>query len=316
MTDTVSRSAAPGGRGPRVVVGVDGSPDSIAALRAGEWAAAARGGTLVAVAAWGSPMIVARPPVVLPDEREAAMTVLREAIEDAFHGRCIVPIEAVVQSGRAAAVLVEHSRDADLLVVGSRGHGGFGGLLVGSVSMACTMHAACPVLVLHDGQAPVAEVARAGGRVVVGVGGSPASAVVLRAAADAAAEMDAELLAVAAWEDTLVNPDDYGDYRVELETSARRSLDTALAEAFPEGRPARLHDVLREGPAARVLVDESRNAELVVVGRSGRSEFAGLLLGSVALPVAEHAESPVLVVPIPSGAAPRRSTGDLAGVHA
>lgn len=300
MNDTTGRQTSSiGGRGSRVVVGVDGSLDSIAALRAGEWAAAARGGTLVAVTAWGIPMIMPRTPAVVPDLQETAEELLTEAIADAFAGRCLVPIERAVRAGSPAMVLVEESRDADLLVVGSRGHGGFVGLMIGSVSMATAMHAACPVLVMHAGDAVPAKDAPSGARVVVGVGGSPVAGTVLRAAADAAAEMDAELLAIAAWQDTTIYADAYIDVRTELEAAAERDLATAVAEAFPDGRPPRLHTVLREGAAAATLVTESHDADLVVVGRSGHGEFAAVLLGSVALPVAEHAKSPVLVIPAP-----------------
>lgn len=254
-------------------------------------------------------------PVVVPDQREAAASMLREAVRDAFHGRSIVPIDTVEERCRAAAVLVEHSRGADLLVVGSRGHGGFTGLLVGSVSMACTMQA-CPVLVLHEGSFPVAEGATVRGGVVVGVGGGPASTFVLRVAAEVAAEMDAELVAVAAWEDTAPYPDAESDVRIELESAARRSLDSAIDDAFPNGRPPRLRRVLAEGSAAGMLVNESRNADIVIVGRSGRGELAGLLLGSVALPVAEHAESAVLVVPVPTRTERLQSPGAPIRAHA
>jgi nucleotide-binding universal stress UspA family protein len=152
--------------------------------------------------------------------------------------------------------------------------------------------------VIHDGTVPAPDAPSAGGRVVVGVGGSPAAATVLRVAAEAAAEMEAELVALAAWEDTTAFGDPELDVRAELEGAARRELEGAVDEVFGDARPPRLRAVLREGPAARVLVEESADADLVVVGRSGRSEFAGVLLGSIALPVAEHAASPVLVVPV------------------
>ncbi|GAA2753966.1 universal stress protein [Amnibacterium kyonggiense] len=292
-----SNPSRPSDHRPRVVVGVDGSADSVAALRAGEWAAAARGGELVAVVAWGVPMIVPRAPIVIPDLREAAATLLQEALVDAFHGRCVVPVRTVIVQGGPADVLVEESRTADLLVVGSRGHGGFVGLLIGSVSMACAMHAHCPVLVMHGGdRAPDAE-SPSGGRVVVGVGGAASATAVLRAATEAAAEMDAELDAVAAWEDTTMYADAYVDFRSEVQDQAQRELDDAVAAAFRDDRPPRLHPSLREGPTARVLIEASADADLLVVGRAGHRELAGLLLGSVALPVAAHAKCPVLVVP-------------------
>ena len=304
MTDTPVHQAMPvGGRGPHVVVGVDGSPDSIAALRAGERAAEARGGTLVAVSAWSVPTVVLQAPSVFPDLEDAAVAVLHHAIEAAFHGRCSVPIDTVVQLGGAAPILLEQSRDAILLVVGSRGHGGFTGLLLGSVSMACAMHAACPVLVLHDGPVHAPGAPRRARRVVVGVGGSADASRVLRVAAVAAATMDAELVAVAAWEGATMFPDAIGDFRAEFVAHAQRDLDQEIERAFADGRPPRLTRALRQGQAASVLLQESARADLVVVGRSGHSALAGMVLGSVALPVAEHAKSPVLIVP---AEAPRR----------
>jgi nucleotide-binding universal stress UspA family protein len=298
MNRTESELVPQPGREPRVVVGVDGSADSIAALHAGAWAAAMRGGTLVAVTAWGVPMIVPRAPVVIPDLREAAVRVLDEALIDAFHGDSLVPIEKVVKAGTAAGVLVEAAVEAALLVVGSRGHGGFAGLMLGSVSMACAMHAPCPVLVMHHGD-PVPSGGRstAPGRVVVGVGDGPAATPVLQVAAQAALEMDAELVAVTTWTDVGFSGDSYIDIRGEVSGAAGTRLDERIAEAFPAGRPPRLHAEVREGGAAATLVSESRTADLVVVGRSGRGVLAGVLLGSVCLPVAEHASSPVLVVP-------------------
>jgi hypothetical protein len=67
------------------------------------------------------------------------------------------PVDLVVRQGGAAAVLIDQSRDADLLVVGSRGHGGFAGLILGSVSTACAEHAHCPVLVVHGTRARTAN---------------------------------------------------------------------------------------------------------------------------------------------------------------
>ena len=286
------------GRGPRVVVGVDGSPDSIAALHAGAWAAAMRGGTLVAVTAWGVPLIVPRAPVVIPDLRAAAVEVLDGALADAFHGSAIVPVEKVVRSGTAADVLVEEAVEAALVVVGSRGHGGFAGLLLGSVSMVCAMRAPCPVLVMHHGD-PVPPAARAStpGRVVVGVGDGPAATPVLQVAAQAAREMDADLVVISTWNDVSFSGDAYVDFRSEVTEAARTHLDERIAQAFPTERPSHLKAELREGGAAKVLIQESRTADLVVVGRSGHGALAGVLLGSVCLPVAEHAASPVLIVP-------------------
>jgi nucleotide-binding universal stress UspA family protein len=286
------------GERPRIVVGVDGSPDSLAALRAGAWAAAARGGSLTAVLAWGAPMTTSEAMLMLPDLHEEAQQRLHDAIREALGEHPLVPVGSIVTSETTTAALVQASEGADLLVVGTRGHGGFAGLLVGSVSMACTMHARCPVLVVHDGSALTdGQEARNGARVLVGVGDSIASVTVLRAAARIADELDAELLAVRAW----LAPPTLPGSRPELHDEARATATHALARqvdaAFPDGRPSRLRMEIRQGTPAAVLVEGSRTADVVVVGRRGRSRWSAALLGSVSLPVAAHAGCPVLVVP-------------------
>ncbi len=286
------------GNGRLIVVGVDGSADSIAALRAAAWAAGLRRARLVAVTAWTGATVDGTGGELMPDLQSAAETVLRDAIEEAFHGRPLVPVEAIVRAGTPTGVVVDESRDAELLVVGSRGGGGFSGLLLGSVSMAATMHAHCPVLVLHSGDALTPEQeSPTGARVVVGVGGGRASSEVLRVAAQVAKEVEAELLAVAAWRYPGSMPERLAEYGRRLREAAQETLDARIADAFPDGPPSMLRTELREGSPAEVLVEASRTADLLVVGRRGHGELSALLLGSVSLPVAEHAACPVLVVP-------------------
>lgn len=137
--------------GPRVVVGVDGSKGARLAL---EWAldyVRRTGGRLTAVAAWHHVLTPVRP--VMPsaagsDAEEAARHTLEELLR-AVDTSGVGEIRQVVQEGAAAPVLIEESREADLLVVGNRGHGGFTGMLLGSVSTHCTHHAVCPVVVVR-----------------------------------------------------------------------------------------------------------------------------------------------------------------------
>lgn len=135
-----------------IVVGVDGSPLSIEALK---WAARLEptlGGPITAVAAWHIPASAAgfaEYPGVGWNPEEDAATVLEGALKDAFGDQRPAGLTARTVQGRPAQVLVEASRDASMLVVGSRGLGGFMGMLLGSVSRACAEHAACPVMVLH-----------------------------------------------------------------------------------------------------------------------------------------------------------------------
>ncbi|MGY1631973.1 universal stress protein [Geodermatophilus sp. SYSU D01186] len=146
-------------RGPRVVVGVDGSTGARAALRFALEDAARRGVPVEAVTAY-------RPPEVWMDfygvedqdaDRARAVAVERaeafvaEVLRDVPQPVPEVRVRAVM--GVAAEGLIRESAGADLLVVGSRGHGGFSSMLLGSVSMQCALHAACPVTVVHSPEA-------------------------------------------------------------------------------------------------------------------------------------------------------------------
>jgi nucleotide-binding universal stress UspA family protein len=137
---------------PHVVVGVDGSD---AARLAFVWASdyvRKAGGTVHAVLAWHFDPVPVGPGVLPPppyDAENAARNVLDETV-DALGNPPPYLRRSVVQ-GSAAQVLLEQARHADLLVVGSRGRGGFTGLLLGSVSMHCVHHATCPVVVVPHG---------------------------------------------------------------------------------------------------------------------------------------------------------------------
>ncbi len=137
---------------PAIVVGVDGSPTSVAALR---WAAdygALTGGHLLAVAAWQWPvsMVVALP---IPEEynpMEETRARLERTVADVLGLSPAIVVSVAVECGAPASVLLKKAAGADLLVVGSRGHGGFTGLLLGSTSEHCVRHAPCPVVVIRQ----------------------------------------------------------------------------------------------------------------------------------------------------------------------
>ena len=138
-----------------VVVGIDGSPESAHAL---EWAARyakAIGAGIRVVTAWHYPAAVGAAPVgvapagVSADVEEAKQAELDQAIRETFGEAPTIPVEKKIAYGHAAQVLIDESKDADLLVVGSRGHGAFTGMLLGSVSTHCVTHATCPVLVVR-----------------------------------------------------------------------------------------------------------------------------------------------------------------------
>jgi nucleotide-binding universal stress UspA family protein len=138
----------------RVVVGLDGSPQSVEALRLAARIAPGLGAAITAVGAWEYPEEYAGY-VPLGSDNFAELTQKRmdNAIAEAFGADVPEGFERKVVFGRPSKVLIREGNDASLLVVGRRGHGGFRGLLLGSVSAAWETHAACPVLVIHDGPA-------------------------------------------------------------------------------------------------------------------------------------------------------------------
>jgi nucleotide-binding universal stress UspA family protein len=146
-------------RGPRVVVGVDFSPGARAALLFALRDAARRGVPVEVVTTYRPPdywMDFYAVSTYQPDQvRSAAVDRLRQFVTEVMaegpQPPPVVHLHAAV--GTAADVLVEESHGAELLVVGSRGHGGFASMLLGSVSMQCALHASCPVTVVHSPEA-------------------------------------------------------------------------------------------------------------------------------------------------------------------
>ncbi len=138
-----------------VVVGVDGSPASAMALAWAARYAKAVGATLRAVLAWHYPAAAGPAPIgvapasVTADVERTRHEELDKAIAATLGDSPAIEVERKVAYGHPSQVLIEASRDADLLVVGSRGHGGFTGMLLGSVSTHCVTHAACPVTVVR-----------------------------------------------------------------------------------------------------------------------------------------------------------------------
>lgn len=149
MAATASDHAA---RTSKVVVGVDGSPSSLAALRWAYAEAAAHGAELCAVMAAVPPPVTVSagmPRVTNVAPRDTAERTLEDAVRAVVGDAPAVPVERSVVAGSPAKVLLDMSADADLLVVGSRGIGGFAGLLLGSVSQQVTQHGRCPVVVVR-----------------------------------------------------------------------------------------------------------------------------------------------------------------------
>ena len=135
------------------MVGVDGSAGSVAALGWAARYAQQAGATVRAVLAWHYPGAAGGPPVEVsplrPENERQMQDRLNEAVTQVYPGLASDNVEAKVSYGHPAEVLIDESRDADLLVVGHRGHGGFAGMNIGSVSIHCVNAAQCPVTVVR-----------------------------------------------------------------------------------------------------------------------------------------------------------------------
>lgn len=304
----------------RIVVGVDGSAGSRAALVWAFSAAAERSAVLEVLSAfpvdfyWTDPYLLdaQRIDTLRADTEARARELVDEVRLDpavaAVPGAADVPVEVTVAPGPAPEHLLHRAEVADLLVVGSRGRGTVRSTLLGSVALHCAAHAACPVVVVHPaapgtaGRAPT-------GAVLVGVDRSAAAAAALRAAAAEAVRSGAPLRVVSAYEGTNYWSDLYavmappaGQTREQARGTTEGIVAEVLAGMPERDRPV-VDVVVEEGAPAEVLLSQAEGARLLVVGSRGRSRLAGMLLGSVALSCVIHSPCPVMVVRAPRRAA-------------
>ncbi len=288
---------------PGIVVGVDGSPASTSAV---QWAA--RDAELrnvpltlvhVCTATAGTWLGTPLPADWTRGQQEWASHVIDEAMKVvlASCARPPVQINRETPSGGIVSALIALSKNAELVVVGRRGMGKLRGRPMGSVSSAVVHHSHCPVAVIHD-EDPLTE-HPATAPVLVGIDGSRGAELATAIAFDEASRRNVELVAVHAWSDIGVmalagiGPDGIG-------TPARSSIEGEVfaerlagwSEHYPDVSVHR--EVVRNDPAT-VLVDESRRAQLTVVGGQGLGGFVGMLLGSVSTAVVQLAQSPVIV---------------------
>ncbi|WP_227999668.1 universal stress protein [Nocardia australiensis] len=281
-----------------IIASVDGSASS---YQAAAWAAldaALRRRSLHLITSMALPTAYAPGVVMEPQERDLRRTegerilteaarIARQATDDELDLTTGVGFDAIIPT------LIERSKSAALLAVGSRGLGAFRESLLGSVSTAIAHHAHCPVAVVHENAAtdPVSRTRP----VLVGVDGTSNSVPAVEVAFEEASRRNVGLIALHTWSDV-----SSVDLPVPGWDAARESEEAVLAESmagwndrYPNVPVRRIVTCNRP---ARSLLDESSNAQLLVVGSHGRGGFAGMILGSTSNVLLRSVECPLIVV--------------------
>ena len=207
-------------------------------------------------------------------------------------------VSGSTEPGDPAGVLIDFSAEVDMIVVGSRGGGGFADRLLGTVSSALPAHSKCPVVVVprHTSGKNFTPVER----IVVGVDGTEQPSCALKRAISEASLWDARVTAVSAvpiavgpsvmtWTPTGVD-------HSALLAQVREGMDAAITAAL-NGKDVHVARHALDGSAASLLIEFSTAVDLVVVGTRGRGGLAGVLLGSTSQTVLGHSTCPVMIVP-------------------
>ncbi|GIH78018.1 universal stress protein [Planobispora longispora] len=281
-----------------MVVGVDGSADSLRAVRWAAREAVRRRLSLRvvhAVYAWLHHPSEAGIEEVRKWLLNGGRVLLDQAVACARECEPGLKIDDAIAAGDPAQVLVAEAEEAEMLVVASRGTGRISGLLLGSVALKVVPQASCPVVVVRGPLEP----GKSFDEVVVGVDGSPAGAEALRFAAAEAVLRGARLRAILAWTLTTPAAESMPPLLIELgeiEAAWTHVLEEAVGAVEKEHPEL---DIVRQvvtGHPVQALIDASEGADLVVTGTRGRGALAGLVLGSVSHGVLHHSHCPVAVV--------------------
>lgn len=287
----------------KIVVAIDGSEHADRALAWAAHESQLRSAALTALYAI-SVTRLARPAnrdAAHEQEHAAGQQLVRDACARVGVGDDEIRVDVPLITGRgAAAAVLHHTQDADLVVLGSRGLGGFPGLLLGSVSQQVAAYARIPVAVIPAAHDTAAD-AMAAASIVVGVDGSTAARRALQWGAEEARLRGIPLQAIS----VRPSPDvavagATSTPMYALEEQAQHQAQRTLAEVV-EDELGHRHGTVRQrvmtGRPAHVLTDEAATPpSILVVGSRGRGGFAGLLLGSVSQQCLTHARSPVVVI--------------------
>ncbi|MBB1024990.1 MULTISPECIES: universal stress protein [unclassified Dietzia] len=285
-----------------VIVGIDGSAASTGAVAYAAHTAATRRIPLVLVTSYTMPAAMFAegmvPPQPVYDELEKeCQPIVEQARATALKVAPDIEVSHAIVEGNPSQVLIDYSRKAKMVVLGSRGLGGIKGMVLGSVSASVASHAFCPVVVTREDTDDLDRT----GPVVVGVDGSEVSAKATSWAFAEASARDTTLIAVHTWMDPQVQAAAAGialtddDWR-QLEEQQLETLSERLAGFSDRYPDVRVERVVTRDRAVRALVEQAEDAQLVVVGSHGRGGFTGMVLGSTSRALLQASPCPVMVV--------------------
>lgn len=289
------------GRQPTWIIGSDGSDG---ALHAAHWAAAhvdGRAELLRVATAWSVPAAPAIPPVG-PMTRywdlqsfEAVANESATSLANELRERADVIVDTVVTKGHASSALVREAKDAQLLVIGSRGRGGFARLILGSTSTQCATHADVPTAVIPP-ESSIEKVTD----IVVAFDGSQNSLDAFRWALDFAAP-GSKVTCIEVWEPIVVPAGADQFVFVDAMEGTRERFDeqtaAILADAEPDARGIDVELRFVEGRTRHTLAEAAEAADLLVMGARGHGAVSAALLGSVSTWLLHHVKQPMVIIP-------------------
>jgi nucleotide-binding universal stress UspA family protein len=294
-------------QGGPVVVGFDGSESAVTAAQWAAGEAKSRGVALQLIHAFTPPVgglgvgyATAVGTDIIDQLREGAQVAVDGAAATLREANPGVEVTTNVVIGNPSGALIDASAGASLVAVGSRGLGGFRGLLLGSVGVQVATHAECPAVVLR-GAAPAGA-----SQVVVGIDGSQMARDALAFAFDIASRRGWDLIALHAWDvpssDVLAAPNGPAPVTLaQMGDTETRTTAEALAgyrETYPD---VDVEERVVKGTTVKAILKAAEGAALIVVGSRGRGEVAGAILGSVSQGILHKAKVPVAVVHHVSG---------------
>lgn len=282
-----------------IIVGVDGSPESLAALR---WAQALAGdsASVRAVLVWSYPVGTGADmgfggATAIPYEEleNDAQRVLEQALE-AVPADDVERTSEVLVAASASGGLLAEAESADLLVVGTRSHSTFDRLIAGSVAIQCAQHATCPFIAVPESALPAL-----GGTIAIGYDLSDDSRIALEWAVSIAAQAACRLRVITVWEQTGWRDEPlFADDPVAPEDHAVEKLRDLVSAVIPDAaeRNIEYRPVHGTGKVAPQLLDAAEGAGLLVMGSRGRGGFTGLVLGSVSQRALQATTIPIAII--------------------